>query len=127
MNREERALLLRAACWGGGGLLLLLAVLYAVLWLPFLRPEEGAESRLEAIRRLPARTSAPVEASGEQAEFQWVDREAGIVRIPVEEAMRIQAGRLPVREGAGRIRDERARRRVPTDAGSGRFPKGDGR
>jgi hypothetical protein len=56
------------------------------------------------------------------AEYEWVDRKAGIVRIPIEDAMTVAAGRLPARKGEGP--PDRPTRKAPAiDAGSGRNPK----
>jgi hypothetical protein len=122
-RHEESGQLFQAALWSAGGLLALLALLYAVLWLPFRHPEAGTETRLEELRRLPAGTSAPGTEGAEASDYGWVDRGAGIVRIPVDEAMKVVAERLPVRPLAAKARGERARRQVPTDAGSGRYPR----
>ena len=56
--------------------------------------------------------------------YGWADREAGLARIPVEDAMAIMAETLPVSDGAVESHAERAAAAVPTDAGSGRFVTG---
>ncbi len=83
-------------------------VFYAAFWLPYHDPAADPPHPLPILPEAPA--AEPAQG------YEWVDRDAGIVRIPVEDAMRITAERLPMRNRAA---DERCPER-PTDAGSGR-------
>ena len=106
---------LRVAFWFILGHLALVVVLYSTFWLPYREPQKDRPRLLEVLPE-----SSPRVADGadpEPTDAGWVDREAGIVQIPVEEAMAIVAGRLPVRKGAPKGVDTSA---PPTDAGSGR-------
>jgi hypothetical protein len=64
------------------------------------------------------------ERKREAKEYGWVDRQKGVVRIPVEEAMQVLAGKLPSRptgpEEAGRPGS------APTGSNSGRTLPQDG-
>jgi hypothetical protein len=46
----------------------------------------------------------------------WVDQEKGIVRIPIEDAMRLLVGKLPSRSPG-----EMSELEQPSDSNSGRF------
>jgi hypothetical protein len=90
---------------------LLAGGLYAAFWLPYRKPAEDLPLTLELVEdadHLPGQSSN----SGEKR--YWVDRETGVVRVPVEAAMRVIAAR-----SAEPPPD--AQPRIPTDAGSGRF------
>jgi hypothetical protein len=103
----------RVTFWFALGHLLVAVVLYSIFWLPYREPEKQ-DRRLS--QTLPDPDRALVgPPDPEPTDSGWVDREAGVVRIPVDEAMRIVAGRLPARNEA-----ERQPAAPPTDAGSGR-------
>lgn len=51
-------------------------------------------------------------------EYGWVDRKAGVVRIPIDRAMELLAGKLPARPEDSSSQPEP--RRQPGDASSGR-------
>lgn len=116
--RDERRRLFRYALWAGGAAAAAATGFYAAFWLPYRDPDEATPW---VVRTIPA--VAPPAGTSEDArptEFGWVDREAGVVRIPVEDAMAILPDRLPVRgNGAGAAAGPE-RVRIPTDAGSGR-------
>lgn len=67
------------------------------------RDDAPAPPRLEAIERLSGRPAGihadTLRRSGGTSAYGWVDRERGIVKIPVERAMKIlvEEKRLPVR------------------------------
>lgn len=114
-----RTALWRFSLWAGTSLILLACALYGFLWLPYQRPEENEP---ELIELLP--TEVPGDESSDSAldAYVWRDREAGIVSIPVTVAMRLMASRLPVAEPAAGELEPGPPGRIPTDAGSGRFP-----
>lgn len=107
--------------WGGVAILTVAALVYGIYWVPYLKPYESAKD----VELIPGwnRIEPPAPPRPEPIGYGWVDREAGIVRIPIEEAMQILVDRLPVREGAARDMERRAERVISTGAGSGRFPK----
>ncbi len=112
---EERRRIIRYALWAAGVLPVAGGLLYCTFWLPYREPAEVPR----AVSILPA--SPPGADDGASLTgYKWVDREAGIVRIPVEDAMATLAGTLPVREIGAKHAEERNQRLVPTDAGSGR-------
>lgn len=118
-DHSQTAVLLRAGAWGLAGLLVLAGLLYGVFWLPYREPHKKVPRIVEI---LPLEAAQIEEASVEQDEpYTWVDREAEVVRIPVEEAMQLLAGKLPVREDAKETWQESALKHIPTDAGSGRY------
>lgn len=102
----------------GTGLVVLAAAIHVVVWLVFvyfngreatnLRPRSplaaGQELRLPPTPRLqvtPRQDLRDLRAREDQAlnSYQWVDRSAGIVRIPIAEAMKLTVERgLPVRQ-----------------------------
>jgi hypothetical protein len=114
-----RPVTLRAALWAAGSLVVLIVGLYAAFWLPFRHPG-NERTQMQEIRRLTQPDKPVVEPAPRQSYF-WVDRKAGIVRIPIEEAMKSQIERLKVQEGAAKAALERERKVIATDAGSGRF------
>ena len=101
----------------GTGLVILAAVVYVMVWLVFVyfnRREAtnlkvqyplaaGQELRLPPAPRLqvtPRQDLRDLRAREDQIlnSYQWVDRSAGIVRIPIAEAMKLTVERgLPVR------------------------------
>ena len=115
----------RVGLWAVASLLALASMLYGVFWLPYREPGKEVP-RIVKILPLEAGLGAASQEETEDRPYAWVDREAEVVRIPVEEAMTILAGRLPVREGAYEALPGNALRRIPTDAGSGRYvtPRG---
>lgn len=102
----------------GTGLVLLAAAIHVVVWLVFvyfdgreatnLRPRyplaAGQELRLPPTPRLqvtPRQDLRDLRAREDQAlnSYQWVDRSAGTVRIPIAEAMKLTVERgFPVRQ-----------------------------
>jgi hypothetical protein len=104
--------LARGALWSAGALVTVAAILYAVFWLPYREPAKEPPYPLPILPEAPAAEPTPLQR------YEWADRDAGVVRIPVEDAMRITAERLPVRKGVGKASTER-RKETATDAGSG--------
>jgi hypothetical protein len=108
----------------GTGLIILAAVVYVVVWLVFVyfnRREAanlkvqyplaaGQELRLPPAPRLqvtPRQDLRDLRAREDQIlnSYQWVDRSAGIVRIPIAEAMKLTVERgLPVRPSPGQAK-----------------------
>lgn len=114
---------LRAVRWGAfaiaGGIGFALAVAYAA-WRflhPVPTPPPGAfkaEAPLLQSAPQPEKSAYFTEKQRLIAAYGWVDRRAGIARIPVEEAMRLMAQRA----GAGR-----AAAVSPSAPGDGRAPR----
>ena len=112
---------IRAIFTFGAGLLVSAIVIQALIWLLFqyfseresvrLAPEyplaAGQETRLPPEPRLQTDPRADLQElraheSSMLSTYGWVDKAAGIVRIPVDEAMRITAQRgLPARAAPG--------------------------
>ncbi len=108
----------------GTGLIILAAVVYVAVWLVFVyfnRREAtnlkvqyplaaGQELRLPPAPRLqvtPRQDLRDLRAREDQIlnGYQWVDRSAGIVRIPIAEAMKLTVERgLPVRPSPGQAK-----------------------
>jgi hypothetical protein len=91
------------------------------------REEAGGEqSRLPLLPRLEglgdARTIQEQYRQEEKhlGDYGWVDRKAGIVHIPIEEAMKKLAAKLPVRDG----KDVDEFLAAPSASSSGRVPRG---
>jgi hypothetical protein len=53
-------------------------------------------------------------------EYGWIDRDAGVVHVPIDVAMRKTAGRLKSRDGT----DEDEFLQAPSSSSSGRMPRG---
>ena len=106
--------LMRGALWCTGGVILVAVGLYSAFWLPYRDPASEVPHPIP-ILPLPPPHSSTVDPPSR--EYEWVDREAGIVRLPIEDAMQIIPGRLPVRE------DAKHTPHSATDAGSGRTPQ----
>ena len=119
VHHEESDVNIRAIFGFGAGLLTLGAVIYVVVWLLFAyfdRREDsaasartyplavGQENRLPPEPRLqvnPRQDLKDLRTSEEERlnSYQWVDRNGGVVRIPIEEAMRLTLERgLPSRQ-----------------------------
>lgn len=96
--------------------LALVVILYGIFWLPYREPAKQKPPLLEILPD-PNRAAVTTGVESEPSDYGWVDREAGVARIPVDQAMRVVAGRLPVREQPPM---SSAPARIPTDAGSGR-------
>jgi hypothetical protein len=89
----------------------------------FVPDEFPQEPRLESLR--------PPDQLGETRphlevpdEFGWVERERGLVKIPVETAMKIIVDRLPVRPPQEQDQSWRQDEEPPSDANSGRIVRG---
>jgi hypothetical protein len=119
VHHEESDVDIRAIFQFGAGLMALTAVVYLVVWLLFgylSRREDrasagrlyplaaGQEDRLPPEPRLqanPRQDLKDLRAAEDETlkSYQWVDRNAGIVRIPIDEAMRLTLQRgLPSRQ-----------------------------
>jgi hypothetical protein len=92
--------------------------------LPSLPRLEGVETEpfgQELVPAFPGFMQEQVQQENQRlAVFGWVDREKGIVHIPIEEAMKKLAGRLPARDGA----DVSEFLNSPSRSSSGRVPRG---
>jgi hypothetical protein len=119
VNHEESDVNIRAIFQFGAGLMALTAVIYVVVWLLFAylsRREDqasagrvyplavGQDNRLPPEPRLqenPRQDLKDMRAAEDETlrSYQWVDRNAGIVRIPIDEAIRLTLQRgLPSRQ-----------------------------
>ena len=119
VHREESDVNIRAIFGFGGGLAALGAVIAVVVWLLFgylTRREDiasgarayplaaGQEERLPPEPRLqtnPRQDLKDLRAAEDDTlkSYRWVDRNAGVVRIPVDEAIRLTLQRgLPSRQ-----------------------------
>lgn len=73
----------------------LLLIMVVVLLQAFFYRAEQSENERKALMTSPAELRRLQTAQREQlAGRRWVDREKGIVAIPIEDAMRLEAGRL---------------------------------
>jgi hypothetical protein len=125
-GHETSDLNVGAVVAAGVGLVLVLAlVLVGVTWLeggvrgPLGAPGLPPEPRLEAV---PGQQLRDVRASWDALlhSYGWVDRQAGVARIPIERAMDLLAERgLPASPEPGD-----GTRGAPTDASSGRMTDG---
>jgi len=117
VHHEESDVDIRAIFTFGAGLLILAVAIHVLVWLLFLyfngreAKNPGARHPLaagQALRLPPAprlQVSPRQELRDQRARedqmlnsYQWVDRGAGIVRIPITEAMKLTVERgLPVR------------------------------
>jgi hypothetical protein len=81
------------------------------------------EPRLEGIEKMAKSASSPAGKPAPSEGYSWVDREAGIVRIPVQNAMKILAQQLQA-EGpqSSRPKEDQALEE-PTASNSGRTSK----
>jgi len=121
VNHEESDVNIRAIFQFGAGLMALTVVVYVVVWLLFgylARREDkasagrmyplavGQENQMPPEPRLqsnPRQDLKDLRAAEDEMlrNYQWIDRNAGIVRIPIDEAMRLTLQRgLPSRESA---------------------------
>jgi hypothetical protein len=97
------------------------------------RDELPADPRLEGIDllhpdhdvgRIHDRGTAQQQVNDQEAKLRsygWIDRKAGTVRIPIEEAMKKVAGNLPSRPGSTTEEFYQA----PSASSSGRMPRGE--
>jgi hypothetical protein len=121
-QHEESDINVRAVLKFGAGLVVIAAVIHLAVWVLF-RVFEGREVRnnppqplaADAPRvppnpRLQGNPRLDLEKLREQEAsllngYTWVDRDAGIVRIPIAEAMRLTVERgLPVRQPPEAVR-----------------------
>src|SRR5262245_34451957 len=119
LHHEETDINARAVLWFGAGLVAIAVVIHLSIWLLFQtynrqeaqstppqplaaeQPGEPPEPRLQTTPRLDLKALRAEEA-GVLENYAWVDRSAGIVRIPINEAMKLVLQRgLPVRDAAG--------------------------
>jgi hypothetical protein len=79
--------------------------------------------RLEGIEKMAKSAPSPAGKPALSGGYGWVDREAGIVRIPVQNAMRILADQLRIErpQSFGPIEDQALEE--PTSSNSGRTSK----
>jgi hypothetical protein len=117
---EESDVNIRAIFGFGLGLLAVAVVIHALMWLLFIyfdardeastaprHPLAAAENALPPEPRLQIRPRQDlIDLRTQEAEalesYGWVDRNAGVVRIPIDEAMRLTLQRgLPARPSAG--------------------------
>ena len=117
-----RGVLSRAVLITAGFLALLGTVLYAVFWLPFRNLDNPLPHAVRILPTEPEPSSLAIKES-QEPKYAWVDRDKGIVRIPIKEAMNLVIETLPISKEAMKAAKEREQRIIPTDAGSGRFVK----
>jgi hypothetical protein len=127
MNQDQhpdqltsKQLLVRTCAFVTGSLAFLGLVLYATLWFPFQHSDAVLPFRVDV---LPVDAERPSDSTSDNvlSSYAWLDREAGVVRIPIEQAMHIASDTLPVAEDAPSVSARSPDRMIPTDAGSGRF------
>ena len=105
-TREPAAFSFRLIALLGGGLLLSLAIISAVLFATIRHPTSAQRNAVVYRRRWRSATSAAGQAARRSGRFQftkkailneyaWVDRNSGVVRIPIDRAMNIVASRAP--------------------------------
>ena len=121
-GHESSAISMRAVGWSGIGLVVLIGVSLVLMWqlLGLLTGERAATASgdIEAAARAsqPARLPDSPELDADQSvalrelrerelavlnEYKWLDRQAGIARIPIDRAMEIVAERgLPEASGS---------------------------
>jgi hypothetical protein len=71
--------------------------------------------------------SAAVQVVNEEdqlRQYGWVDEKAGVVRIPVEQAMKLLANKLPARPSSDSPHEGDKDLDAPSAASSGRMPRG---
>jgi hypothetical protein len=115
-----------------GGLVVLAVVLHAVLTWMFNSFAEREKNLKQQISTLAAeeRGQLPPEprleglesaAGGAQPQkgYGWVDRKAGVIRIPIQNAMKILSNRLPSRPE----QEDQPGRAEPGGSSSGRVPR----
>jgi hypothetical protein len=83
--------LVRGAFWCAAGVLVVAVALYSVFWLPNREEKEPPYP-------VPILPETPTAQPGSSPGYEWVDQKAGVVRIPIDDAMTITAGQLPVRK-----------------------------
>jgi hypothetical protein len=84
---SDNAALLSALGWLGAVFLFVLIVLVAYI------PNRAVDSeRLDAGERLRIRQETEARQHNLATRYAWIDREQGVVRIPVERAMRLTVG-----------------------------------
>jgi hypothetical protein len=118
---EDADVNVRAILGFGAGLILVALLIYLMVWLLFLyfngresvrvAPEYplaiGEATRLPPEPRLQTNPRGDLQLLRAHEDewltsYGWIDKQAGVVRIPIEEAIRITAQRgLPVRPGTG--------------------------
>lgn len=113
-------LLTRVCLIAVASLMALGGVLYAAFWLPFRQTDDSLPYGVEVLP-LEQEASGDPAPKVDEPTYGWVDRDAGIVRMPIDQAMRVASETLPVNEHASTAAEQRQRRWIPTDAGSGRF------
>ncbi len=113
-----QTLLLRLTLWGGGTLLLLGMFMYGFFWLPYRDPERHVPRLVEILPHEPPSDDGVAEPP---KHYAWVDPAKRVVQIPIDEAMQIVAEQLAVSSRADVERDSPPSRRIPNDAGSGRY------
>jgi hypothetical protein len=78
--------------WAAIAALSVVSVVAGFLWLPYQEPATNVPWEVEI---LPGPSAAPQAGSKQPNQnYGWVDRNAGIVHIPVEQAMELTAKRL---------------------------------
>jgi hypothetical protein len=85
------------------------------------------EPRLEGLQNLEPRMGSPPARPGEAPGYGWVDRQAGVIRMPPEQAMQVllSTKRLPCQPSPAGARAFAQASTTPTAANSGRDPPGD--
>lgn len=122
-NYEESDVQLRGIAWSGVGLFVLMVVAFLLIIgvFSFLESWNGKSpqpvSPLAESQEPPAGPRLQVDPELDMAQFKviedslvnsygWVQKEAGVVRIPVKEAMKLMLEKgFPVREGGSKIED----------------------
>lgn len=142
VRHEPKDINFRNLMWFAGALIALAVVIHIVLYVIMVgytqfdfglklapayrdfKPDElPQDPRLESLR--------PPDQLGEirphlevPDEFGWVEREKGLVKIPVATAMELIARRLPVRPAQEQAERRRQDVEPPSDANSGRIVRG---
>jgi len=116
VDYEDRDASLAGVLWFGFGLALVTALMCLVMWWTFLflsaqerkahkAPFAFQYTPTDVPKTAPLEGLVPVQSAASAARamtpadgYGWVDRPARIVRVPVERAEALLAGRLPARE-----------------------------
>ena len=124
VGHEESDVNVRGVLGFGAGLFVAAVLIHVMVWLLFLYfsgreaarvPSEyplaaGQETRVPPEPRLQTHPREDLQALRAREDavlnsYGWVDKPAGVVRIPIEEAIKLTAQRgLPVRQGSGGMR-----------------------
>lgn len=136
VKHEPSDVSVRGVLYFGAGLAVFAVIIQVVLWWMFevfhqremaanpptrpwatnQQPRLPPEPRLEGLAPPPQSEQRPQAPEALLRGHGWVDKEKGIVRIPINDAMRLLADKLPSRSSSAMVEQEE-----PHDSNSGRF------